>query len=274
MNDEGGRGEDLVSFLVVKSTTRQTAATATPTGRGSSPADRTVRSLDKPSDRRIDGTTKLAFTKRVFRRQLDASAPLSEKTKGGNVTEKKQTRVRTVYADPPWPTYQHGKLGAASKYPLMSMDAIRQMPVGDLVEDDAHLWLWTTNAALEEAYAVARAWGFEPRSIFTWVKPRLGLGNYLRNATEQLLFATKGRAPILFKGQPNWSFLPLQDHSHKPEELFAIIERCSPGPYAELFARRRPPSDKRWLVWGDSIASDIEVPGYPVPSYSFERTPR
>jgi N6-adenosine-specific RNA methylase IME4 len=190
------------------------------------------------------------------------------------VTRQEHQEVRTVLADPPWPTYQQGKLGAASHYPLMSIKEIKAMPVGSLTADDAHLWLWTTNAALEAAYDTARAWGFEPKSIFTWVKPRLGLGNYLRNATEQLIFATKGEAPIQFKGQPNWGFLPLQSHSHKPEELFAIIERCSPGPYLELFARRRPPSDKKWLVWGGEIASDIEIPGYPVPAYTPEEARR
>lgn len=140
------------------------------------------------------------------------------------------------------------------------------MPVADLVDDDAHLWLWCTNATIEAAFETARKFGFSPRSMLTWVKPRVGLGVYLRNSTEQLLFATRGKAPVLFHGQPTWAFMPLQDHSHKPEEQFAIIERCSPGPYLELFARRRPPSDKQWLVWGAQIASDISIPGYPVPS--------
>ena len=62
-------------------------------------------------------------------------------------------------------------------------------------------------------------------------------------------------------------FAPLQDHSHKPEEQFAIIERISTGPYLELFARRRPPSNKSWAVWGNQIDSDIHIPGYPVPRY-------
>ena len=71
-------------------------------------------------------------------------------------------------------------------------------------------------------------------------------------------------------GQPNWLFAPLQDHSHKPEEQFAIIERLSHGPYLELFARRRPTSacPEQWDVWGNEIASDLYIPGYPVPQYS------
>jgi N6-adenosine-specific RNA methylase IME4 len=177
-----------------------------------------------------------------------------------------QPKFRTILADPPTNIHQAGALGAARHYDLMSLEDIKRMPVAGLVTDDAHLWLWTTNAALEASFDVVRAWGFTPRSILTWVKPRFQLGVYLRNATEQLIFATRGRAPVRYKSQPTWAFMPLQDHSHKPEEQFAIIERVSPGPYLELFARRRPPSDKDWSVWGNEIDSDITIPGYPVPS--------
>lgn len=176
------------------------------------------------------------------------------------------TKFSAVLADPPWDIQQSLPKGAAKYYDLMRLDQIKAMPVKELVEDNAHLWLWTTNGALEDALDVARAWGFTPRSILTWVKPRMSVGVYLRNATEQLIFATRGRAPVLYKSQPTWAFMPVQDHSHKPEEQFAIIERVSRGPYLELFARRRPPSDKDWSVWGNEIDSDIVIPGYPVPS--------
>jgi N6-adenosine-specific RNA methylase IME4 len=90
----------------------------------------------------------------------------------------------------------------------------------------------------------------------TWVKPRFGLGIYLRNASEQLLFATRGRAPIQFRAQPTWLFAPVQEHSHKPEEQYAIIERCSTGPYLELFARHR---QSGWDAWGDQVSSDVAL---------------
>ncbi|MCL2402595.1 MAG: S-adenosylmethionine-binding domain-containing protein, partial [Oscillospiraceae bacterium] len=80
---------------------------------------------------------------------------------------------------------------------------------------------------------------------------------------EFIILGTKGKAPIQFNAQPNWLFAPLQGHSHKPEEVHKIIERCSPGPYLELFARRKPTGD--WSVWGNEIESDIDIPGYPVP---------
>lgn len=188
-------------------------------------------------------------------------------------TQQEQTKhaskkFKTILADPPWEIAQKGKLGASRHYNLMSLEAIKNIPVTDLSEDNAHLWLWTYPAALEQSFEVVRAWGFEPKSIFTWVKPRLGLGNYLRNSTEQMIFATRGKAPIKFKGQMNWGMFPVQDHSHKPEEVYSIIERCSDGDYLELFARRPVPSDKNWSIWGNEIKSDIIIPNYPVPEYS------
>ena len=190
------------------------------------------------------------------------------KTQQEQTKQHASKKFKTILADPPWEIAQKGKLGASRHYNLMNLEAIKNIPVTDLAEDNAHLWLWTYPAALEQSFEVVRAWGFEPKSIFTWVKPRLGLGNYLRNCTEQMIFATRGKAPIKFKGQMNWGMFPVQDHSHKPEEVYSIIERCSDGDYLELFARRPGPSDKNWGIWGNEIKSDIIIPNYPVPEYS------
>ncbi len=173
-------------------------------------------------------------------------------------------KYRAVIIDPPWSIEQKGAArGAVRHYNLMPLAQIKALPVADLMADNAHIWLWVTNAAIEHGYAMLRAWGFIPRSIFCWIKPRMGLGTYIRNASEHVLFGTRGKAPILFHAQPNWLFAPVQDHSHKPEEFHKIVERCSPGPYLELFARRKTPG---WDVWGNEIESDIDIPGYPVPN--------
>ena len=174
----------------------------------------------------------------------------------------------TILVDPPWPLQSGEK-----HYRTMSLTRIMALPVGALAARDAHLWLWTTNALLPRAYEVAEAWGFTVRSPLTWVKFRLGLGGryQLRNATEQLLFCTRGRAPLGSRSQPTWFNAPVTEHSRKPAEQFAIIERVSPGPYLELFARRRPESNQPWAVWGDQVDSDIRIPGFAVPRYS-ERT--
>ncbi|MFD3431265.1 MT-A70 family methyltransferase [Nocardia fluminea] len=177
-------------------------------------------------------------------------------------------RYKTILIDAPWDIYQRGSLGAEQHYPLMSLDRIKALPVGDLAEEDSHLWLWTTNATLRYGYDIMEAYGFTPRSPLTWIKPRLQLGRYLRNMTETCLFGTRGRASVNFRAQPTWFIAPVQEHSHKPEEQFAIIERVSSGPYLELFARRRQPG---WDVWGNEVDSDIVIPGYPVPSDQLHR---
>jgi N6-adenosine-specific RNA methylase IME4 len=175
-------------------------------------------------------------------------------------------QFKTILADPPWDIQQKGALGASSHYKLMTLDEIKKMPVGDLAATDAHCWLWVTNATLRAGYDVMESWGFTPRSPLTWIKPRIGLGQYLRNATEHLILGTRGNAPVKFRAQATWMFAPLQEHSHKPEEQYAVIERISDRPYLELFARRRPPSGADWSVWGNEIDADIAIPGYPVPS--------
>jgi len=176
------------------------------------------------------------------------------------------TTFRTILADPPWDIHQDGGRGAIQHYSLMSLKRIKAMPISDLAAPNAHLWLWVTNATLRDGYDVAEAWGFTVRSPLTWVKFRLGLGVYLRNSTEHLLFATRGKAPVKFRSQPTWINAPVQEHSRKPDEQYAIIERVSDGPYLELFARRRPPSLQPWSVWGNQIPSDITIQGYPIPS--------
>lgn len=178
-------------------------------------------------------------------------------------TNSPQKLYKTILADPPWDILQKGARGAIKHYNLMTLKQIKAMPVADFAEPDSHCWLWVTSATLRHGYDVLEAWGFTPRSVMCWIKPRLGLGMYLRNCAEYVLLGTRGNAPVLFRAQPNWLFAPVQDHSHKPEEIFSIIERVSPGPYLELFARRRQPG---WNVWGNEIESDIEIPGYPVPN--------
>ena len=186
-----------------------------------------------------------------------------------STTEKKYS---VILADPPWDIQQKGAYGAERHYSLMSLERIKELPVADLASENAHLWLWVTNATLRDGYDVMESWGFTPRSPLTWIKPRFTLGVYLRNATEHLILGTRGKAPVKFKSQPTWMFAPLQDHSHKPEEQYAVIERVSgAGPRLELFARRRQTG---WDAWGNEVESDIEIPGFPVPRTKSTRTAR
>lgn len=162
-----------------------------------------------------------------------------------------RSRFGCVLADPPWPYANQGTRGATSNhYETMEVEALCTLPVRELVAEDAHLHLWTTNAFLFQAKAVMNAWGFEYRSMLVWVKPEMGLGNYWRVSHELLLLGVRGSAPFLEKGYRSWIEAPRQRHSEKPEAVRSMIEKASAGPWLELFARKR---SKGWTVWGAQV---------------------
>lgn len=201
----------------------------------------------------------------------DEKRTLIHQLEAGNraiLPKRLQDGVGTVIVDPPWDVQQKGNYGAIKHYNLMTLKQIRELPVGQLCAENAHCWLWVTNATLRAGFDILEGWGFTPRSVYTYVKPKLGLGAYLRNATEHCLLGTRGKAPVKFRAQMNWGFYPVLDHSHKPEEFLSIVRRVSPDPVLELFARRRDPLVD--AVWGNEIDSDVILSGYPVPTYSQE----
>ena len=184
-----------------------------------------------------------------------------------NITLKRYTMLAI---DPPWPKHQKGARGAQKHYDLMTMEEIASLPIEDLAAENAVIWLWVTNATMKEGHDILRKWGFEPKSILTWFKfrPQIGLGVYLRNCTEHVILAVKGKMPIHVKNQPSWFIAPTARHSEKPQEFFDIAERCYPeGERLELFARHR---HHGWDAWGNEAdgGSDLVIPGYPVPKYS------
>ncbi len=172
----------------------------------------------------------------------------------------------TIYADPPWRYDNQGTRAATRKHykaefdendqeiqPAsgMTVEEICALPVRELAADASHLHLWTTNAFLFDCPRIFDAWGFEFRSSFVWVKSQMGIGNYWRNSHEILLTAIRGDAKR-FNDHSMMSWLETERgrHSAKPEQVRHFIERASPGPYLELFARS--PADK-WTVWGNQI---------------------
>lgn len=161
---------------------------------------------------------------------------------------------RTVVADPPW-QYDHDttKADARKHYGTLPLEALRALPVEALVAEDAHLWLWTTNAMIEGAYTVGRAWGFAPLTVVTWCKDRPGVGHYVRNNTEHLLLFSRGR-PMTPAEAPisSWYVWPRGAHSAKPAAALDLVAQVSPAPYLELFARTPALG---WDAWGDGYAA-------------------
>lgn len=170
---------------------------------------------------------------------------------------------KTILADPPWQFQNRtGKMAPEhkrlSRYSTMKLEDIMRLPVGQLADDTAHLYLWVPNALLPEGLRVMEAWGFQYKSNVVWHKIRKdggpdgrGVGFYFRNVTELVLFGVRGKnARTLAPGRRQVNFLATQkrEHSRKPDEFYNIVESCSPGPYLELFARG---SRDGWATWGD-----------------------
>jgi N6-adenosine-specific RNA methylase IME4 len=132
------------------------------------------------------------------------------------------------------------------------------MPVAEITAETAHLYLWVPNALLPWGLEVMAAWGFAYKTNIVWHKVRKdggpdgrGVGFYFRNTTELVLFGVRGKnARTLAPGRKQVNFITSmkREHSRKPDELYALIEACSPAPFIELFARG---SREGWRSWGD-----------------------
>jgi N6-adenosine-specific RNA methylase IME4 len=178
--------------------------------------------------------------------------------------ESSNRKFGTILIDPPWRfSNLTGKVGPEHKrlyrYATMTFDEIKALPVGKLVLPKSHLYLWCPNALLLEALEIMRAWGFTYKTNIVWYKIRKdggpdgrGVGFYFRNVTELLLFGVKGKLRTLKAGRTQVNIIRTRkrEHSRKPFEVYDLIERCSPPPYLELFARQRVPN---WEQRGDQV---------------------
>ena len=179
-------------------------------------------------------------------------------------------RYATIVADPPWKVMAgplNGREGfgdatGASRplaYPSMTVEQIKALRVADVAQDDAHLYLWTTNGYLPAAFDVAKAWGFQYSTTLVWAKNLMGggLGGAYGISTEFCLFCRRGALKTLRNVGGTWFNWkrPYDErgkprHSAKPGEFFAMVDQVSPGPYLEIFAR-----DQRlgWDAWGNEV---------------------
>ena len=176
----------------------------------------------------------------------------------------------TILADPPWRFINRtGKMAPEHKrllrYETMTNEEIMDLPVEQLALPQSHLYLWVPNALILEGLEVMRRWGFTYKTNLVWYKVRKdggpdgrGVGFYFRNVTELVLFGVRGNLRTLPPGrrQTNVIITRKREHSRKPDELYDIIEDCSPGPRLELFARH---PHHGWYVWGNEIEANGKV---------------
>jgi N6-adenosine-specific RNA methylase IME4 len=200
-----------------------------------------------------------------------------------------------IVADPPWlfgDSLPGPGRGAAKHYPCMTtrdLMALRIPPVAN----DALLFLWRVGAMQQEALDVAKAWGFEVKSEIDWQKltkgadtrkltepftipaglteeealalvrtkvarRHMGLGRYTRADHEICLIGTRGRASKLIqdRGVRSSFDAAVGEHSAKPDAFYELVERLAPGPYVELFARRKR---KGWTTLGTDLGHELQV---------------
>lgn len=181
-------------------------------------------------------------------------------------------RYSTILADPPWQFQNRtGKVAPEHRrllrYPTMELKEIIELPVSRLAAAQSHLYLWVPNALLQEGLRVMEAWGFTYKTNLVWYKVRKdggpdgrGVGFYFRNVTELVLFGVRGSMRTLPPGRRQVNILSTRkrEHSRKPDEIYDIIESCSPGPYLEVFARFRRPG---WTQWGNEDVEDNSIYG-------------
>lgn len=148
----------------------------------------------------------------------------------------------------------------------MSVKDIKRLPIAQIAERDAILFLWVTFPMLQEAWEVMESWGFTYKSVaFVWIKQSRksdalfwGMGYWTRANAEICLLATRGHPKRVAKNIHQVILSHIEEHSKKPDEARKRIEQlmgnCS---RIELFARQKSPG---WDVWGNEVVSDIEFP--------------
>lgn len=176
---------------------------------------------------------------------------------------------RTIVADPPW-EYPEGFNGWGKRRPLgyeqMTLKALMDLPVRDLLEREGYIFLWATNRYLPAALSLVRHWGFTYRQTLTWDKGEVGsgLGGMFATSSEFIVIAQHIRSGTNAHGRrtngervPTSVFRwPRGEHSAKPEAFLDLVERVSPGPYLELFARRQRLG---WDTWGNEALEHVQL---------------
>jgi N6-adenosine-specific RNA methylase IME4 len=167
---------------------------------------------------------------------------------------------RVIIADPPWP-YEKRQEDPSHRgvLPYTSMgiaEICNEAPkVQAIAHDDCMLWLWTTNHHMREAFDVLDAWGFQQKTILTWAKDKMGMGDWLRGQTEHCLLSVRGRPTVLLTNQTTILHAPMRAHSEKPEEFYDFVEKLCPAPrYATLFHRGM--SRPNWDGHGDEYVGE------------------
>ena len=197
---------------------------------------------------------KQAARKGKENRQEERRAENTEKIEKLATPLDAQGLFQTIVIDPPWDWGDEGDVNqfgrAKPEYSTMPFDEIKNLPVNKIADENCHLYLWVTNRSLPKAFALIDAWGFRYITCLTWCKPSIGMGNYFRGSTEQVLFAVNGSQPLKRHDVGTYFTAPRgEGHSAKPDEFYRLVESCSYSPFIDIFGRK---ARDGWSVWGEN----------------------
>jgi N6-adenosine-specific RNA methylase IME4 len=160
-------------------------------------------------------------------------------------------KMGCIVLDPAWPI-----LGSTLPYETIELDELKKLPIPELAAERCHLHLWTLpNQYHFAAYEIIRHWEFRVVSEFVWCKTQLGKGQYWRMSHEILLTAVRTEEDSFDDHSlRSWIATPRGQHSEKPDAIHEFLERASPGPRLELYARQ---IRRGWFAWGHEIAEPL-----------------
>jgi N6-adenosine-specific RNA methylase IME4 len=193
-------------------------------------------------------------------KRTEKLAAISQIARNNAALPVERRKYSVIYADPPWSFDVWSGAGkdraAENHYPTMTQPEIEKLPVGLIAADDCALFMWAVMPQLPEALRVIESWGFTYKTCaFVWVKQTkdeerfaTGMGYWTRANAEVCLLATRGTPQRLNADVHQVVLSPRLEHSRKPDEVAARIERLVPGPYIELFSRR---PREGWDTWGN-----------------------
>lgn len=172
-----------------------------------------------------------------------------EEIRSQPVPEDMPSEFDVIVIDPPWPygtKYDPDGRRAASPYPEQTLEEITAMSIP--AKENCVLWLWTTHKFMRHSFAILDAWGFRDVAILTWVKSKMGLGDWLRSQSEFCIMAVKGKPIVDLSNQTTVIYGDMREHSRKPDEFYKMVDELCAGTKIDFYSREKRDG---WYQYGN-----------------------
>lgn len=165
-------------------------------------------------------------------------------------------KYRTIVIDPPWPQKKTGLRSVRPNqyrdlpYRVMSLEEIKAFPINDFADIDCHLYIWTINKYLRDAFDILEVWGFKFHAVLVWNKSTGVCPFSLQFRNEFVLFGYRGKLALKRIGLPTYFSGKVREHSRKPDEFYGLAQTISYSPRIDIFSREIRDG---WEQWGDEV---------------------